>query len=338
MTSQTYVIGVDGGNSKTDYFLFDGNGHYKDHIRSGTCSHEQFPDGYESAFRIMRENIAQLLSRNGVEMKDVAAGAFGLAGADIPPQKKQLEQVVERLGFTRYAMDNDSFLGVKAASGKGYGICSINGSGACTGGISPSGLRLQIGGVGSELSGDEAGGYYLSRRVLRAVYDAFYRFGPETTLTPSVMNLLGIANKESFIEHALQGLLAKSLPYTDLVTALFTCAESGDSVSRDIVAHSARQMALSTAGCARELDFAAGEAIDIVMAGSVWVKAKSPVMRDLYMQYVDELVDRPCRYILLEVPPAAGAVLWALELAGGRPVDAELRGIVISAVQERAIG
>lgn len=327
-----FVIGVDGGNSKTDYYVFDLQGRRIDHIRSGTCSHEQFPEGYAKAYQVMNEQIAELLTRNGLTMADVAAGAFGLAGADIPSQKEQLNAVIERIGFTRFAMDNDSFLGIKAGTARGYGICSINGSGVATSGISPSGRRLQVGGVGSELAGDEGGGFYLTRRVLRAIYDSFYRLGPETSMTAPVMKLIGAASKETFMDRGLEGLVARSLPYTAIVTTLLEAAEQGDPVASGIVDHSARQLAYSTVGCIGHLDFADGEPVDIVMAGSVWAKAASPVMRERYKRFVAELTGRECRFILLQEPPAAGAVLWALELALGGPVDAALRARVIDAV------
>lgn len=326
-----YVIGVDGGNSKTDYFLFDLSGALVDHIRSGTCSHEQFKDGYASAYRVMNEQITLILSRNNLTMEDVATGAFGLAGADIPVQKRNLNEAVERIGFTNYALDNDSFLGIKVGSGKGYGICSINGSGVVTGGISPSGQRLQVGGVGSELSGDEGGGFYLARRVIRAIYDSFYRLAPETCMTAPAMELIGVSDKESFMEYALEQMLSRKLPFTELVTLLFESAESGDAVASAIVEHSARQLAYSTVGCLSHLDFNE-EPVDIVMAGSVWVKAASPVMRDRYKQFVAELTGRSCNFILLQEPPAAGAVIWALELAHGGPISKEMRQKVIDAV------
>ncbi|SDS73219.1 hypothetical protein SAMN05444162_2143 [Paenibacillaceae bacterium GAS479] len=42
----SYVIGVDGGNSKTGYYLFDLEGNRIDSIPAGTRSHEQFSDDY----------------------------------------------------------------------------------------------------------------------------------------------------------------------------------------------------------------------------------------------------------------------------------------------------
>ncbi|MFC5401284.1 N-acetylglucosamine kinase [Cohnella soli] len=331
--TRTHIIGVDGGNSKTDYFLFDIEGRFVDRIRAGTCSHERFADGYASSYRVMDDNVRLLLERNRLSIRDIAAGAFGLAGADLPSQKEQLCQVVERLGFTNYALDNDSFLGIKAGSEKGFGICSINGSGTVAGGISPSGRRLQIGGVGSEIAGDEAGGYFYARKVLRTVYDSFYRMGQATRMAEPVMELLGVPDKASFIDYAVNGVLQRTLPNTELMRILFAAADDGDAAAVELIDASALQLARTTAGCMHNLDF--GEEVDIILAGSVWIKAESPLLFDRYRQHVSELTGhgRRCRFIKLQVPPATGAVLWALELALGRPVEPDIRQKVITGVE-----
>lgn len=328
--NKNYIIGVDGGNSKTDYLLFDIQGNFVDHINAGTCSHEQFSDSYVSAHRVMNQNVQQLLERNQLSMDQVVAGAFGLAGADIPSQKEQLAEVIRRIGFTHFAVDNDSFLGVKAGSDKGYGICSINGSGTSTGGISPTGNRLQVGGVGSELSGDEGGGFFLARKVLRAVYDAFYRMGPQTVMIQPVMELLQIQSKEYYIEYVLEGVLKRTLPNTQIMQILFAAADNGDTVALQILDNTANQLARSSVGCMHNLDF--GDEVDIILAGSVWVKAESPLLFEMYAKYVAQLTHHHCNYIILQAPPASGAVLWALELAYGHPVDSTIRNKVIDSI------
>jgi len=329
-----YIIGVDGGNSKTDYYLFDLQGNYIDHLRTGTCSHERFPDAYASTFRIMLQHLEELLTPHDLEPNQLAAAAFGLAGADIPSQKEQLGDVIKRLGFSNYAVDNDSFLGIKAGSEKGYGICSINGSGMSTGGISRSGERLQVGGVGSELSGDEAGGFYLARKVLRTVYDSFYRMGEDSAMTKPVMDLLRVSDKSKFIEAMVEGTVKRNLPNTELMQILFTAADQGDAPAISVIDQTAEQLARSSAGCLNNLNFLGETEVDIVLAGSVWIKAESPLLFEKYKQYMARWVPCNCRYIFLQVPPAAGAVLWALELFHGQPVHLELRHRIISSIEQ----
>lgn len=92
-----FVIGVDGGNTKTDYLLYDTEGNFIDGIRSGTCSHEvPSVGGFDGAYNIMKLRIEELLSHNHLSMDDISAGVFGLAGVDAPFQKKALEEVVKK--------------------------------------------------------------------------------------------------------------------------------------------------------------------------------------------------------------------------------------------------
>ena len=115
--------------------IYDTFGNFIDGIRSGTCSHEAKGLGFEGAYRVMKENIETLLYRHNLKVEDIAAAAFGLAGVDVPFQKRALEEIVERIGFTNYVVLNDGFLGIKAASPTGVGVCSINGTGTVNVGI-----------------------------------------------------------------------------------------------------------------------------------------------------------------------------------------------------------
>ena len=119
-----FIIGVDGGNTKTDYLLYDTEGNFIDGVRSGTCSHEvPSVGGFDGSYNIMKLRIEELLNRNHLSMDDIVAGAFGLAGVDAPFQKKALEEVVKKIGFKKFVVVNDGFLGIKAASKTGTGVC-----------------------------------------------------------------------------------------------------------------------------------------------------------------------------------------------------------------------
>ncbi|HAX72047.1 MAG TPA: N-acetylglucosamine kinase, partial [Firmicutes bacterium] len=186
-----FVIGVDGGNTKTDYFLFDTEGNLIDHLKGGTCSHEALSDSFEGAYRLLKMHLDLLVHRNDLTYDEIESAAFGLAGVDLLHQRETLEDIVERIGFKNYVVDNDSFLGIKAALPNGFGVCSINGTGTVAGGIDEYGNRLQVGGMGA-VTGDEAGGAYIAKTVLRYVYDYLYRCSPKTMMAKPVMNLLGV--------------------------------------------------------------------------------------------------------------------------------------------------
>lgn len=324
-----YIIGVDGGNTKTDYFLFDIEGNFIDFYRGGTCSHEGLSDSYEGSYRVMNEVFTELFNRNNITVNDIEAAAFGLAGVDVPIQKTNLENVVKRLGFKNYVVVNDSFLGIKAGTTAGFGVCSINGTGTSSGGIDPGGNTLQVGGIG-QIVGDEAGGYHLSRLVIRAAFDEAYRFGPKTSLTPIVMNFLGITDKYYLMEAISTKYLTRSLNYTDLTIALFDEANKGDIVAISLLKSIAEQLARSAGGCVVNLDF--GDEVEIVLAGSVWVKGSCPVMIEEFTRLINQFTQKRCIIKVLEVPPATGAIIWALEIAKKSFPSQELREKIVQTV------
>lgn len=318
-----YVIGVDGGNTKTDYLLFDIEGNFIDGLRSGTCSHESPKiGGFEGAHLVMKENIELLLKQNNLSIKDIASGAFGLAGVDSPFQKEALENVVQRIGFKNFVVVNDGFLGIKAASPTGTGVCSINGTGTVNVGIDEDGNWMQVGGIGY-VAGDEGGGSYLARAAVRLAFDECFRFGPSTNITRSVFEMYEIDDKKDFSN----AIVGKKIDSTYLIKALFEHANNGDLPAISVLETSGEHMARSIAGVIKELNIK--EPINVILAGSVWAKATNFAMLNKFKKVVCELSNKKCNFIVLKEPPVLGAILWALELANGELPDKELKAKVL---------
>jgi N-acetylglucosamine kinase-like BadF-type ATPase len=323
---KNYVVGVDGGNTKTDYFLFDLQGNLIEHFRDGSCSHESV--GFEKAEEILTDRINQMLTKHGLSMDDVEAGAFGLAGIDNHEQHAKFVEIFTRMGLPRFECDNDSFLGIVAGTSKGYGICSINGTGTVSGGIDPHGNRLQVGGIG-HLVGDDAGGSYIAGCGVRAVYDSFYRCGDETLMTKPVFELLGITEPKMMM--LAIGENYRKCYGTEATRIVFKAANENDGPALEILDATGLQLAKTSAGCARNLSF--GDEIEIVLAGSVWVKGESPALFNSYKKYMEGfLPGKSLKFNILQVPPATGAVLWAMSLCGVDCFGEIIRNKVIESV------
>lgn len=325
--NKKYIIGVDGGNTKTDYFLFDTKGNFVSSLRAGTCSHEKMKNGYKGAYDEMKRNINQLLSDQNLSLQDVVVGAFGLAGLDVPIQKQRLEEMIHKIGFRRFVADNDGYLGVKAGSENGVGICSINGTGTVTTGIDPEGNRLQIGGIGY-ISGDDAGGAFITRKLFREVYNTLYRCGDKTTLTQGVFQLLGVSDKTYYIQK-IKDLYEASFSHTSYIQLVFQHALANDKVAVSILEAVAYELAKATEGCIQNLVFKENEIIPVILAGSVWVKPKETILFDKYTEYIRAFGEERCKFTILQVPPGIGAILWALELVNNHPVESTLRKQII---------
>ncbi len=327
-----YIVGVDGGNTKTDYFLFDTDGNFVDFYRAGTCSHEGLSDSFNGSYRVMKEVFDTFFQKNNITVNDIDAAVFGLAGVDTPYQKQKLEEVVEKLGFKKFKVVNDSFLGIKAGSINGSGVCSINGTGTSAGGIDEDGTYLQVGGIGA-IVGDEAGGSWLSRRAIRAVFDSYYRFGKKTILAPIVFDYLEI-NDPYYMMEAISDTMPKKIKQLPQIgIKVFECARKNDEVAIDLLKEMATNLARSAGGCVTHLNFK--EPVDIVLAGSVWVKGDHPVLIQTFKEKIKEFTKKDCNIIVLTVPPATGAIIWAKELVDGKFPDLSVRKQICQKVQEQ---
>jgi N-acetylglucosamine kinase-like BadF-type ATPase len=147
-----------------------------------------------------------------------------------------------------------------------------------------------------------------------------------------VFKMLGINNPEDLMQAYSEQ--AGKLYSTDMTRIVFKAADKGDKPALDALKEAARQLAKTSAGCARGLNFK--DEIEVVLAGSVWVKADSPALFDFYKEFMsDFLPGKTLKYNILQVPPATGAILWALSLTGTDPFQESIRQKVIKAVEER---
>ena len=62
-----YILGVDGGNTKTDYYLFDIEGNFIDMYRGGTCSHEGLKDSFDGTYRVMKQVFDEFLGKHNLK-------------------------------------------------------------------------------------------------------------------------------------------------------------------------------------------------------------------------------------------------------------------------------
>lgn len=325
-----YILGVDGGNTKTDYFLFDTDCNFIDFKRSGTCSHEGLKDSFLGTYRVMKEELDGLFNKNNITVSDIEGAVFGLAGVDTPYQKEKIEEVVTNLGFKKFKVVNDSFLGIKAGTNNGYGVCSINGTGTSAGGIDKSGNYLQVGGIGG-IVGDEAGGSWLSRRAITEVYNYFYRFGKETKLIKDVFEYLEISDHRNMMTAISENLPKKRKELGKIGIKVFEYAKENDEVSLSLLKEMANNLARSAGGCVKGLNF--DEDVDVILAGSVWVKGDHPILIKTFKEKINNYTKKNCNIIVLTVPPATGAIIWAKELVDGEFPSLLVRNAICEKVQ-----
>ena len=318
-----YLLGVDGGNSKTDYLLCQSDGTFVDILRRPTCSHEHAGVGYDGMQEKMQSHLNDLFERNNITVSDIAAAAFGLAGADLPCQIEELGKRVANIGFTKFALGNDGILGVKAMADSG--VCSINGSGTVVVGIDDTGTQLQVGGIGP-LSGDYAGGHCIARGAVEAMYRHYFRVGDYSTIFPQLLDVFAITTPSDLPTHVISQGARIWENATKIIQLVDAAAVGGDSVSQKILDDVGINCAEGVSGCIRNLSFSVdsifestGTAeITVVKAGSIWTKLNYTGMASIFETTIRQNVQQPIKTVLLDAPPALGAVFWAMDVATGK--------------------
>ena len=320
-----HVLGVDGGNTKTDFLLFTLEGKLVDVMRTGTCSHEAEDMGYDNAYALLAKHIDCFLARNHISVTSIKSAAFGLAGIDLPHQYEAMHSRIKQMGIKNFVVANDSILGIKAISSNGTGLCSVNGTGTVTSGIDSEGKIVQIGGIG-EMCDDKAGGTYIATKAVQAVYNQLFRCGQKTSITEAMFTLLGCKTEEEFVL-TIANDEQMSLYVSKINILLQQQATKRDAVAEHILKEVGIFLGKSAAGCVKRLTF--HERIDIVFIGSVWVKGAYDGMKEAFEKTFSSLIDLPFSVTKLTSPPATGAIIWALMLADHTFDYTTIRNVVL---------
>ncbi len=76
------------------------------------------------------------------------------------------------------------------------------------------------------------------------------------------------------------------------------------------------------------MNYEEDEELEIILAGSIHVKGENPVMLESFKDEASRNINRKIKYHLLQEPPVAGAIIWALEELNG-PIDGTVRRKVL---------
>jgi len=313
-----YVIGIDIGASKSHLALFDTDGNIVELGRWGPLNYEVLPGLYAQFEDELGQFILQVLSKNGISMKQISCSVLGVGGVDTAKQHRDISGILGKLGFRQFTLVNDAFLGIMAGSKSGTGICAINGSGCTLAGINKNGNMMQIGGVGV-VSADMGGGGYMSKRVISAVYCELFRRGEPTYMTQLLFDKLGITSKYDYVEKIYEKTREGTFDIQKCNWMLFEAVKHNDRVAAVILNDTAVNYANGISCMIEEMRFPPEDELYMIFAGSVFVKGEHPMLLDTLKAKIHcDNPDYNFCYRLLDVPNVAGAVVSALKTLHGR--------------------
>ncbi|MGI6527998.1 MAG: N-acetylglucosamine kinase [Caldicoprobacterales bacterium] len=311
-TMYQFYLGIDGGGTKTHCALFDRTGTLVDFVKWGTTSHEFLPGGYQELKGELQRMFDTIQQRNKLSWEDVSV-VYGMAGVDCARQQKLISQLIYDCGVRNCLLCNDAFLGIKAGTDQGWGICSINGSGTGAQGIDRNGKTCRVGGL-FEFSGDYAGGKILGSEVVSHVYDHLFRGGRKTELSRLLFEKFHADNREDLMEEIICRMAERTLEPKEFAPLLLEAACAKDETALSILSKCGEQNARDIIAVAKQLDFPDGEAVSVVLLGSLYTRAKhNQIVDSLEKALKQNEMGKEFRLIQLSIDPVIGAVCWAME-------------------------
>ncbi len=301
-----YVLGVDGGTTKTIALVADEKGNILGAARGGGSNWSG--EDVEIPMQVVADTSREALAKAGVRGDQVQVGVFTLAGADWPEDHSRREAVLGRAGITqKVIVKNDSFGGMRAGLNRPYGMVLAVGTGMNAAVITPSGQEWAFGYY--ETGG---GSGTILQEILAAVLRAEDGRGQPTLLTQLVLEKLEFPTVEAMLRaHVLHQIDYGK--YFSLTPLVFEAALASDPVAADILFHQGKILAEYITAMARRFEMCNME-FDVVLAGSVF-KGVGPLLVDTLTQEIHKVAPRS-KIVRARFEPSVGSVLLAYDALG----------------------
>lgn len=319
-TEGAWVLGVDGGASSTRAAVADLEGRVLARAAAGPSNHVRGEAGRLRLRKALEGAVggalAHLVSEGaGSRLERLQAVTLGMTGVN--PGTPEAGRVVEELlpllpsraleaGLrARIEVVSDARTALEGATEGEPGILVYAGTGSVAMGRNAGGAIARAGGWGY-LVDDQGGGYTIGRHALRAVFRAADGRGPETRLTPLLLEHFQVGDLDELVRvvYTNDGLDRPAV--ARLARLVARAAQEGDEAALAIYRHAAGELAGLAVAVARRLEmaapavyhsggvFAAGrpvlepfeQAVRAALPGSrVWPARNSPLVGALLMAY-----------------------------------------------------
>lgn len=316
--NEEFVIGIDGGASKTSAVVLDKFGTVLGRGQSGSANYHHL--GVDGVGEHLHEAMAQAAAVAGRNLQQVTAVTWALAGVDRPVDSKLLSAAARRIlpGIPVHIY-NDATAALVAGLSQirpgqppivsHRGVALIAGTGMIAFGENHEGKRARAGGWGYIL--EKGSAYHLSIEMLRTVIRVADGVGLPTPLLRHVLAYLNLDDVNDVVTW-LYDLERQVADVAALAPVVMDEAETGDVTAVSVLQKGAAALAESVFAVSKKLGLY-GKPYRMVMAGSLLTK--SEFYRDLVIQTV--LTRQPqVQPVAPQYDAAIGAGLMALESLG----------------------
>jgi N-acetylglucosamine kinase-like BadF-type ATPase len=301
----SYILGVDGGGTKTLALLGDLDGNVLARGVSGPSNYNAV--GFEAACSALENAIS--MAREEYPGK-ISVLCLGLAGAG---RKEDIERfqnwAIQKFPATGVKVVNDAEILLMAGAPSGPALALICGTGSIVYGRTVTGELIRAGGWGY-LFGDEGSGYAIGLAALRAVMQAYDNRGPETLLSDLVLERYSLSTPPELVP-TIYGAESPRSELATLSDLVEQAAERDDTVALAVLEEASQELARAIAAVYPKLGTAS---VPLVLTGGTILQGTQLQKAFKRTCEVQGLAFTALRYV---PEPAEGALKLARKLLLG---------------------
>ena len=267
---QTFVVGIDGGGSKTRAILADERGKTISEATGGASAVK--PGEAERSAGVIAgvvRDVIEIAEKGPAKPRVLCVGVAGVG------RESERQALIEALVSQEVAEDviveTDFAIALNDAFGEGPGVLLIAGTGSSAFARGPAGATARCGGWGPVI-GDEGGGAWIGRRALSVVAAAADGREPETALTGAVLTAAEVSETTDLIRWAAH---APPATLATLAPVVMAAAEAGDLRANSIVSMAVEELALHVRSLARQLFTDERASVPVALTGGLLKKGST---------------------------------------------------------------
>ena len=266
----SYVLGIDGGGSKTVCVLMSDLREILGRGEAGSSNYQSV--GIEAAKYSIESAINQAIMATD-ENITIDAICLGLAGVGREKDIEVVKNIVKEIPVTQnikpqnIIISHDALIALVGGIGNDVGIVVAAGTGSIVYGRNYQGETKRVGGWGYIL-GDEGGAYQIAVAGMQAVLKAYDGRLAYTSLVEDFKSHFDLNNIEELIEVIYRkGYGVKEI--AALAPIVDNAAFEGDEVANQIIDDAVNELVKATVTVIDGI-FVEGDFFEIVTTGSVW--------------------------------------------------------------------
>jgi N-acetylglucosamine kinase-like BadF-type ATPase len=224
-----YVLGLDGGGTKTECVLMEESRLVVATSRGGPSNPMRV--GFGGALASVCEAARVAIATAKVSNDAVVSLCAGLAGTAYPESARKMRQLLEGEfpgKLVRICTDMDLTL---EAVGAGSAIVLIAGTGSAAVGRDARGTTARVGGHGY-LLGDEGSAYHVGQRAVLNALRHFERAGADSPIGKAILSEIGAA---SWTDLQSRVYAAPDEVFPRLFPTMLQAAEAADATARSLL-------------------------------------------------------------------------------------------------------